>query len=496
MTMAFLARPARPALFLLLLLATSGRPEAPPADATRSVARGCPPERTQDGEVRLVFLADSGYGHGFSEWGSHGQESIASQIDRLRLPPDLVFFLGDNVYWLGSADLYKARFDDMYDGLIRECKAHVALGNHDLEGCRAVSEFDHWESCLQELEAAGTADRKARYMRQGMDEEQAARRAEAETKVETSGELARKALAERKANCLPGDASAYEDAKPGTRTCNAAAALAHAQFGFGSVQKGEGEAAASQRQRYYSLLWPLPKLTPRGEKRDPSAPAPEKPLVDVIVLDSNTLDVAGGLLEGQGTPKREDQLQLLWFRNALSQWLPAPGEKHRIWKIVALHHPPHTPKACACRILGRCIGGHDSAVGLQAQLRKASEGLEPPDIVMGAHNHIYARSHPLDASGKPVTSGEGGVRYFVTGGGGAPLYAVQDPDERFARARTMYHFVYMRLTATAAFFWTIDARGKVKDSGCFEKGSNVDHPLRPDFQYDDALPAKCDASGP
>jgi hypothetical protein len=486
---------AVPLVLLLLLLAAASRQAAPAADEAESVAPGCPPERTQDGEVRLVFLADSGYGNGFSEWGAHGQEGIASQIDRLRLEPDLVFFLGDNVYWRGSADLYKARFDDMYDGLIRQCKAHVALGNHDLKGCRAVSEFEHWESCLEELRTATAADRKARYMRQGLAEETATRRAEEDAKAETSGELAQKALTERKANCLPGDATAYEDARPGTKTCYAGMALTHAQFGFGSVQKGEGETAASLRQRYYSILWPLPKLTPKGEKPDPAAGVPAKPLVDVIVLDSNTLDVDGGLLEGQGRPPREDQLQLLWFRNALSQWLPAPGEKHRIWKIVTLHHPPHTPRACACRIFGKCFGGHDSDARLQAQLRKAAEGLEPPDIVLGAHNHIYARTHPLDASGKPVTSGERGVRYFVTGGGGAPLYAVQRPDSRFAVARTMYHFIFMRLTPSAAFFWTIDAGGKVKDSGCFQKGSNVDHPLSRGFRYDDALPAQCDPEG-
>jgi hypothetical protein len=151
---------AVPLVLLLLLLAAASRQAAPAADEAESVAPGCPPERTQDGEVRLVFLADSGYGNGFSEWGAHGQEGIASQIDRLRLEPDLVFFLGDNVYWRGSADLYKARFDDMYDGLIRQCKAHVALGNHDLKGCRAVSEFEHWESCLEELRTATAADRK------------------------------------------------------------------------------------------------------------------------------------------------------------------------------------------------------------------------------------------------------------------------------------------------------------------------------------------------
>ncbi len=55
---------------------------------------------------------------------------------------------------------------------------------------------------------------------------------------------------------------------------------------------------------------------------------------------------------------------------------------------------------------------------------------------MAAHNHAYARSHPLDTAGKPVTTGKGGVRYFVTGGGGAPLYDDRLEGPRFAKALT------------------------------------------------------------
>lgn len=467
---------------LLLLALSLAAPDS-------EVSHGCPPERAQNGEVRLVFLADSGYGEGFSDWGAHGQEAIAARINSLKLAPDMVFFLGDNIYWTGSADLYKTRFDDMYDPVIRQCKAHVALGNHDVKGCRTVEESEHWESCLNEMRAALLSDRKARYMRQGLDEPSAAEKAEADIATESSGELAAQALAAGKANCLPGDATAYEDERPGLKTCNAAAALAHAQFGFGSVEMGEPPAAL--RQRYYSILWPLPKLSRAGEKADTSAGPPAKPLVDVILLDSNTLRVEGGLFADRKGQPREDQLQLLWLRNAMSQWLPAPGEDHRIWKLVAMHHPPVTPRGCACHIFGLCVGGHRDEVGLRDQLNKAFEDYEPPDIVLAAHNHFYARSYPLDRSGKPVKSGTGGVRYFVTGGGGAPLSDVYGEDERIAKAVTSYHFTYFRLTSTSAFFWVMDGAGHVKDSGCFDKGSNEDHPLSPDFKYDDSLPPRC-----
>ncbi len=462
------------------------KPPAPP-DA---VDRGCPPERAQNREVRLAFLGDSGYGEGFSEWGTQGQDAVAKQLANLKLEPDLVFFLGDNIYWRGSSELYKARFDDVYDPLIRGCKAHVALGNHDVKGCRAVVESKSRESCLQDLRSSTEADRKARYLRQGLKEDEAAAKAKADVAAESAGKLTEQALRAQRSNCLPGDATAYEEAVAGKNRCNAAKALAHTQFGFGSVEKGEPPSPF--RQRYYSILWPLPTVTAAGKAAEPAAP-PTRPLVDVIVLDSNTLDVDDGLLGEREGDRREDQLQLLWFRNTMGQWLPAPGGKHRIWKIVAMHHPPYTPRACACRLVGECLGGHGDQTGLRDQLNRALEDLEPPDLMFTAHNHIYARSLPLDREGRPETRGTGGVRYFVTGGGGGPLYAIHKKDPRFAKAANIFHFVYLRLTADAAFFWTIDAGGKVRDSGCFDKGSNVDHPLAPSFGYADSLPPRCGA---
>jgi hypothetical protein len=478
---------------LLALAACAQRGGPPPGAAAAVIARGCPPERAVDGEVRLVVLGDSGYGQGFAEWGLHGQEAIASRLNNLGLEPDLVLFLGDNVYWLGSDSLYKARFDDMYDPLIRGCKVHVALGNHDIKGCRVVQEHEQWQSCLQELRTGLLADRKARYMRQGMTEQAAAAKAQADAAAASTGELAVEARGAGRENCVPGDASAYEHVGPG-ESCNAEAALAHAQFGFGSVERGTPP--ASQRQRYYSILYPLPKLSRAGAPADPPAGPTQRPLVDVIVLDSNTLNVESGVMKSASGKPREDQLQMLFLRNSLAQWLPAPGESHQIWKIAALHHPPYTPRSCACRLFGRCIGGHGDEPALAQQLAAAWEDLEPPDLVMTAHNHAYARSHPLDKDGKPVTTGKGGVRYFVSGGGGAPLYAIDSKDSRFAKALTIYHFIYLRLTARAAFFWTIDGRGQVRDSGCFEKGSNVDRPLDPQFRYDDALPSQGCAASP
>jgi hypothetical protein len=474
---------------LLAACASAGAPR-PRAAAPETVGRGCPPERARDGEVRLAFLGDSGYGTGVSEWGTHGQEAVADRLNKLDLRPDLVFFLGDNIYWTGSAELYKTRFDEMYDPLIRECRAHVALGNHDVKGCRAVAVYEQWESCFQELRTALVADKKARHLRQGVAEAEATDRAEREAQEDMERALEAQALPASKANCLPGDASAYENEAAGT--CHAGDALAHAQFGFGSVDKGDPP--KSQRQRYYSILYPLPQKPAAGAP--PASPDPEeRPLVDVVVLDTNTLHVGGSVLGKSATP-REDRLQLLWLRSAMSQWLPTPGgDDKRIWKIMAMHHPPKTPRGCACLFFGKCLGGHSDEEALGLQLDAALEGIDPPDMVMAAHNHLYARSHPLGADGRPVKDGTGAARYFVTGGGGAPLYGIKGKDDRWAKSGSLYHFVYMRLTSSSAFFWTIDENGNVHDSGCFEKGSNVDLALSPDFHYADALPPRCTLDG-
>lgn len=181
----------------------------------------------------------------------------------------------------------------------------------------------------------------------------------------------------------------------------------------------------------------MPKLTKAGEKADTEAAAPARPIVEVPERDG---PVAAGT------------------RRVAS---------HR--EARGLHHPPRTPAAGACPLVGRCWGGHRDEPGLQRQLAKAREDLEPPDIVLAAHNHLYARSHPLDGEGRVTTEGKGAERYFITGGGGAPLYTVDRPDARFAKAESMY-------------------------SGCSEKGSNVDRPPSSEFRYDDALPPGCVAA--
>ncbi len=192
------------------------RPRAEaPADV---VERGCPPERAQNGEVRLVFLGDSGYGQGFAEWGAHGQEAIAAQINDLRLAPDLVLFLGDNIYWRGQQQALQVAL-----------RRHVRPADPAVQGPRGARQprreglprggaVERGSRALSELRTALLADRKARYVRQGLTEDDAAAKAEADTPRRTPGELA--AQARRRAR-----RTACQATPPPTRTSGPAGDL-------------------------------------------------------------------------------------------------------------------------------------------------------------------------------------------------------------------------------------------------------------------------------
>jgi hypothetical protein len=452
---------------LALGLSATARAQSAPAC---SVADPCAQPR-RAGEVSIVFLGDSGYGEGgASEWGGHAQAAVAKRIDALCPRPDLVFFLGDNIYWGGSPDLFGPRFDTMYRNLfdVDRRRVHAALGNHDIKGCQVAAEpgYAAGSSCLEALERA---------VREDVSRD-AASAAPGAAQAEEAGELAARWLApevrERAsqvplADCPSAFDAAYEQSQAATKTCYASAALRHAEFGF--VRRGEIPL------RYYTVDWPGAAAQTKVEG---------DPKVRVLVADSNTLDVVGGVLAPAVAPHaapeqkttRTDRLQLLWMENQLRT---AP---ENAWTFTLMHHPPYSPRGCVFKLLGKCVGGHEDEHALKPQLRSAwgagdderSNGPHHPDFLFTAHNHFYARSRSLDGLGYAATTPGSGVRYFLTGGGGAPLYRQGPLHARYAAGGSFHHFVLMRLQADTAFFWAIDDRGKVRDSGCLRKGETVD----------------------
>ena len=214
---------------------------------------------------------------------------------------------------------------------------------------------------------------------------------------------------------VPRDASAYA---PGP-DCWAADHLATPEFGY--------RAGA----RYYAVTIP-----------DGAAP-----LVDVFVLDSNTLGDDQNRLE-QGA----DHAQLEWLDAALS----ASAAR---WRVIAMHHPVHSPSRRRFWFLSR---GADRRLRAQLEPLFTRHGV---DIVFQGHQHLYARLRPQQ-----------GIRYVVTGGGSRRPDAFEADDRTYPRADRgrFNHFVYVRATTERFEYCVVDDDRVVRDGGWFAAGDGAD----------------------
>ena len=95
--------------------------------------------------------------------------------------------------------------------------------------------------------------------------------------------------------------------------------------------------------------------------------------VRVVIADSNSLDIP-------------------WLRRTLRR------RTRDRWTVVAFHHPVYSSGT-----------GHGSTPGFQHLPRIFRR--HGVDLVLNGHDHVYTVTKPLR-----------GIRYVVTGGGGAPLY--------------------------------------------------------------------------
>jgi tartrate-resistant acid phosphatase type 5 len=223
-------------------------------------------------------------------------------------------------------------------------------------------------------------------------------------------------------NPLPADAKAYVAE---AFRCNAEAHLTHGPFGYVG------------NRRYYAV----------------SIPA-VNPLVDVFVLDTNTLKTSQSKLL-----LREDTAQLQWLDGAL-------GRSRARWKVAIMHHPPHSPTTGAKNFFFVPIGGgrtREYQLDLQITpiLRK-----HRVDAVFTGHNHFYARMLPQE-----------GIRYFVSGGGGRKTYGFKEESGYVAAGGDWYHFVLVTVTRNAFTYRAIDEDGEVRDAGWWAKGDAADRTL-------------------
>ena len=220
---------------------------------------------------------------------------------------------------------------------------------------------------------------------------------------------------------VPADARAYNS---GLLPCEVKYQLEHPSFGY------------PDGRRYYSV------------KSDNTS----RPMVEVFILDSNTLRTSQTKLG----PLREDRAQLKWLDDSLLA-------SNARWKVVVMHHPPHTPKTPVKYWWVVPTGGgraREWQLDLQLGPILRRRGV---DVVFAGHNHFYARMVP-----------QNGIRYFVSGGGGREIYPFEAAPGYVASGGPFYHFVYVRATDGAFEYYAVDDAGRSRDAGRFTKGSTVD----------------------
>ena len=236
------------------------------------------------------------------------------------------------------------------------------------------------------------------------------------------------------------DESAYEL----SRRCEVDAHLATPEFGY------------RDGFRYYSIEIPGSRSDRRrGGSGDRDRPRSPQPLVEVFVLDSNTLGKEQTKLE-QGS----DEPQLRWLAGALDRSTAR-------WKVIAMHHPVYTPRRCRWFRFG-CRG---EDVALSAELGPIFREFGV-DVVFQGHQHLYARLKP-----------QRGIRFFVTGAGGRKAKSARDDERTVPREDrgAFNHFVYVHATEDRFGYCVIDAEGVLRDSGSFARGDVTDHEFESDI---------------
>jgi len=120
----------------------------------------------------------------------------------------------------------------------------------------------------------------------------------------------------------------------------------------------------------------------------------------------------------------------------------------RPWKFVFFHHPAYSS------------GPHGSTSEVQTYLVPIFEAYGV-DVVFYGHDHHYERTCPI-LNGACTTPQDGGVVYYVTGGGGAPLYPAGGAWFT-ACSGSFYHFLEIEVNDCRLGVDTIDTNGSVFD---------------------------------
>ncbi len=171
----------------------------------------------------------------------------------------------------------------------------------------------------------------------------------------------------------------------------------------------------------------LPRYFPGGRYRSVRAGS-----AALLILDS-TQSISTGSEQGR------------WLLRALQEARAAVDRGEARWIFAVHHHPVWSS------------GHHGGDRALRRELVPLYERFGVTAVFSG-HDHLYERLE------------SGGITYFVTGGGGAPLYESTGLPETRARAKSHH---YLRVTAdeTALTVVAVDPAGNVLDRTTFSPAS-------------------------
>jgi hypothetical protein len=143
-----------------------------------------------------------------------------------------------------------------------------------------------------------------------------------------------------------------------------------------------------------------------------------------------------------------------WTTGDERAWLAAElqkseGETGLVYRVVVLHHGPFSS------------GPHGRNVRMQNASVPDLLVKAKVDLVLSGHDHLYERGFG------------GGLRYVVSGGGGAPLYPVEKALASTRKAESAHHAVEVRVDGKGMHFWARRADGSLLEECSFSKSNSV-----------------------
>jgi MYXO-CTERM domain-containing protein len=141
-----------------------------------------------------------------------------------------------------------------------------------------------------------------------------------------------------------------------------------------------------------------------------------------------------------------------WQKGDERQWLEqeltkADGEAGLVWRVVVVHHGPWSS------------GPHGGNAKLISARIPELLSAHHVDLILSGHDHIYERGQT------------GQLKYVISGGGGAPLYPIQQRTTSTRKAESVYHFVEVTASAEAMRIIAHTIDGTVLEACGFRKGA-------------------------